>query len=167
MKPCLMLLPALGLGLATMQADAQAWPAKPVRAIVAAGAGSTIDIVPRIVFEQLSTQLGQPIIVENRPGAGGTLAAHFVANSEPDGYTVLVNSAAHTIAPSLYSNLKYDTVRDFAGILPLGILPQVLVVAPSEGFKTAGDLVVAAKSKPGGLTFASVGVGSATQMAAE
>src|ERR1051326_1672074 len=89
MKPCLMLLPALGLGLATMQADAQAWPAKPGRAIVAAGAGSTIDIVPRIVFEQLSTQLGQPIIVENRGGAGGTLAAHFVANAEPDGYNIL------------------------------------------------------------------------------
>jgi tripartite-type tricarboxylate transporter receptor subunit TctC len=167
MQPiCLMLLAPLGLGLGTIQTHAQAWPARPVHAIVAAGAGSTIDIIPRIVFEQLSTQLGQPIVVENRAGAGGTIAEQFVANSEPDGYTVLVNSAAHTIAPSLYSNLKYDTVRDFAGIAPLGILPQVLVVA-SEGFKTVGDLVTAAKSKPGGLTFASVGVGSATQMAAE
>lgn len=167
MRPCLMLLPALGLGLATMHADAQAWPAKPVRAIVAAGAGSTIDIVPRIVFEQLSSQLGQPIIVENRAGAGGTLAAHFVASAEPDGYTILVNSAAHTIAPSLYSNLKYNPARDFAGIMPLGILPQAMVVAPSRGFKSVGDLVAAAKAKPGALTFSSVGVGSATQMAAE
>ncbi len=164
---CLMLVASLGLALATIEAHAQVWPVRPVHAIVAAGAGSTIDIIPRIVFEQLSTQLGQPIVVENRAGAGGTIAAQFVANSEPDGYTVLVNSAAHTIASSLYSNLKYDTTRDFAGILPLGILPQVLVVAPSEGFKTIADLVAAAKSNPDALTFASVGVGSATQMAAE
>jgi tripartite-type tricarboxylate transporter receptor subunit TctC len=164
---CLMLVAPLGLGLATNRAHAQSWPARPVHAIVAAGAGGTIDIIPRIVFEQLSTQLGQPIVVENRAGAGGTIAAQFVANSEPDGYTVLVNSAAHTIAPSLYANLKYDPVRDFAGIVPLGILPQVMVVAPSEGFRTLGDLVAAAKSKPGALTFASVGIGSATQMAAE
>ncbi|MGB7887905.1 MAG: tripartite tricarboxylate transporter substrate-binding protein, partial [Xanthobacteraceae bacterium] len=164
---CLMLVAPLGLGMATDHAYAQPWPARPVHAIVAAGAGSTIDIIPRIVFEQLSTQLGQPIVVENRAGAGGTIAAQFVANSEPDGYTVLVNSAAHTIAPSLYADLKYDPARDFAGIVPLGILPQVMVVAPSEGFRTVDDLVAAAKSKPGALTFASVGIGSATQMAAE
>src|SRR5215471_10248516 len=116
MKPCLMLLPALGLGLATMQADAQAWPAKPVRAIVAAGAGSTIDIIPRIVFEQLTTQLGQPIIVENHAGAGGTIAAGFVAKAEPDGHAILVNSGAQTIAPSLYPNLGYDPANDFAAV---------------------------------------------------
>jgi len=167
MKPCLMLLPALGLGLATMQTNAQAWPAKPVRAIVAAGAGSTIDIVPRIVFEQLSTQLGEPIVVENRGGAGGTIAARSVADADPDGYTILVNSAAQTIAPSLHSNLKYDVARDFAAIIPLGVLPQVMVVAPSRGFRTVGDLVAAAKAKPDAMTFSSVGVGSATQMAAE
>ena len=167
MKPYLMLLPVLGLGSVTLQADAQAWPAKPVHAIVAAGAGSTIDIIPRIVLKQLSMQLGQPIVVENRGGAGGTLAAHLVAAAEPDGYTILVNSAAQTIAPSLYSNLKYDVARDFAAIAPLGVLSQVMVVAPSRGFKTVGDLVAAAKTKSGALTFSSVGVGSATQMAAE
>src|SRR5579871_3717137 len=168
MKPiCLMLLAPLGLGLGTMQAQSQAWPTRPVHAIVAAGAGSTIDIIPRIVFDQLSIQLAQPIVVENRAGAGGTIAAQFVANSQPDGYTLLVNSAAQTIAPALYSKLTYDTAHDFAGILPLGILPQVMVVAPSQGFKSVGDMVTAAKTRPGGLTYASVGVGSATQMAAE
>jgi tripartite-type tricarboxylate transporter receptor subunit TctC len=172
MKPiCLMLLAPLGLGLATIQAQtqtyAQAWPTRPIHAIVAAGAGSTIDIIPRIAFEQLSTELDQPIVVENRAGAGGTIASQFVANAAPDGYTLLVNSAAQTIAPALYSKLTYDTAHDFAGVLPLGILPQALVVAPGAGFKTVGDLVAAASAKPGGLTYASVGIGSATQMAAE
>jgi tripartite-type tricarboxylate transporter receptor subunit TctC len=101
------LLPALGLAVSTMQAQAEAWPTRPLRAIVAAGAGSTIDIIPRVVFEQLSSQLGQTIVVENRPGAGGTIAASLVAKAEPDGYTFLVHSGAHTISPSLYPKLTY------------------------------------------------------------
>ena len=168
MKPiCLMLLPALGLGVATMEVRAETWPAKPLRAVVAAGAGSTIDIVPRVVFEQLSLQLGQSIVVENRPGAGTTIGAGFVAKADPDGYTILVNSNAHTISPSLYPNLGYHPARDFAAVIPLGVLPAVMVVPPAKGWKTIGDLVAAAKAKPGTLNFSSVGVGSATHLSAE
>ncbi len=107
----------------------------------------------RLVFEQLAPQLGQPVVVENRPGAGGTVGTGFVANAKPDGYTLLVNSTAHTIAPALYQKLSYDPERDFAAVIPLGISPNVLVVSPAKGFKTVGDLVAAAKAaiKPEGL----------------
>jgi tripartite-type tricarboxylate transporter receptor subunit TctC len=131
------------------------------------GAGSTTDIVPRVIFEQLSTQLGQSIVVENRPGAGGTVGAGFVAKADPDGYTLLVNSSAHALSPSLYPNLSYDPARDFAAVAPLGISPNVLVVSPAKGFRTIGDLVMAARAKPGVLTFSSVGVGTATHLSAE
>jgi tripartite-type tricarboxylate transporter receptor subunit TctC len=168
MKPIyLMMLPAVGLAFATMDAEAQTWPTKPLRVIVPVGAGSTTDIIPRVVFEQLSPQLGQNIIVENRAGAGGTIGAAFVARADPDGYTILAHGSAHTIAPSLYSNLSYDPARDFAAVVPLGISPSVLVVSPAKGFKTVGDLVAAAKARPGALNFSSVGVGTATHLSAE
>jgi tripartite-type tricarboxylate transporter receptor subunit TctC len=138
-----------------------------VRVVVPYGAGSATDIVPRVVFEQLAPQLGQSVVVENRPGAGGTVGAGFVANAKPDGYTLLVNSTAHTIAPALYRKLNYEPARDFAAIIPLGISPNVLVVSPAKGFKTVADLVAAAKAKPEGLTLASVGVGSATHLSGE
>ena len=169
----LLLLPVLGLGLglglglATMDAQAQTWPTKPLRAIVPIAAGSVVDIVPRVVFEQLSTQLGQSIVVENRPGAGQTIGANLVAKADPDGYTVLVNSSAHTIAPARYANLSYHPARDFAAVAPLGVTPFVLVVPPSRGFKTARDFVAAAKAKPGAFNFSSPGVGSASHLSAE
>jgi tripartite-type tricarboxylate transporter receptor subunit TctC len=163
----LTLLPVLGLGVATMEARAETWPTKPLRVIVAAGAGSTIDIVPRVVFEPLSAQLGQSIVVENRGGAGGTIAANSVAKADADGYTILVHSNAHTIAPSFYPNLGYHPGRDFAAVVPFGITPSVLVVPPVRGWKTVGDLVAAAKAKPGTLNFSSVGVGTATHLSAE
>ena len=164
---CLMLLPALGLALSTMQAGAQTWPAKPLRVIVPVGAGSTTDIIPRIVFEQLAPQLGQPIVVENRTGAGGTIGTAFVARADADGYTILAHGSAHTIAPSLYSNLSYDPARDFAAVVPLGISPSVLVVSPAKSYKTVGDLVAAARARPGAMNFSSVGIGSATHLSAE
>ena len=168
MKPIrMLLLPVLGLALAPIEAKAQSWPTKTLRAVVPYGAGSTTDIIPRVVFEQLSPQLGQPIVVENRAGAGGTIGAASVAKAEPDGYTFLVNSSAHTISPALYSNLGYDPGRDFAAVVPLGISANVLVVSPEKGFKTVGDLVAAAKAKPGALNFSSVGVGTATHLSAE
>jgi len=156
------------IGLTSVSAvEAQTWPAKSVRAVVPFGAGSTTDIIPRVVFEQLASQIGRGIVVENRSGAGGTIGAAFVAKADADGYTLLVNSNAHTIAPSLYPNLAYDPARDFAAVIALGSLPCVLVVSPEKGFKTAGDLVRAAKAKPGALTYSSVGVGSATHLSAE
>ena len=168
MKPiCLMLLPAVALALSTMEVGAQTWPTKPLRAVVPVGAGSTTDIVPRVVLEQLSSQLGQSIVVENRSGAGGTIGSAFVAKSDPDGYTMLVHGSAHAIAPAVYSNLSYHPARDFAAVIPVGISPNVLVVPPARGWKTVGDLVAAAKAKPGALNFSSVGVGSATHLSAE
>jgi tripartite-type tricarboxylate transporter receptor subunit TctC len=168
MKPiCLMLVSAFILSWAITDAKAQSWPTRPVRAIVPFAAGSSTDIIPRIVFEQLSQQLGQTIVVENRTGAGGTIGAAFVAKSEPDGYTILVSGSAHTIAPAIYPKLTYHPGRDFAAVVPLGISPNVLVIAPARGFRTVGDLVAAAKAKPGAFNFSSVGVGSATHMSAE
>lgn len=168
MKPiCSMILPALSMALLTVNAGAQAWPTKPLRAVVPAGAGSTVDIVPRVVFEQLSPQIGQNIVVENRPGAGTTIGTTLVAKATADGHTFLVNSSAHTITPSLYQNLSYHAARDFASVVPLGISPQVMVVSPAKGIKTVGDLVAAAKAKPGAFNFSSVGVGTSTHMAAE
>src|SRR5947207_2061529 len=162
MKPIrALLLAALGLTFGT-PGEAQTWPAKSLRAIVPTEAGSIADLVPRVVFEQLSRQLGQTIVVENRTGAGGTIAAAFVAKSDADGYTLLVHSVAHTIAPSLYPKLSYDPARDFAAVIPLGISPNVLVVSPARGFKTVADLVAAARAKPGAMTFSSVRAGSGT-----
>ena len=161
------LLFALGVTLAISNVEAQPWPTKPVKAIVPIAAGSLADIVPRVVFEPLSRQLGQSIVVENRPGAGQTTGVGVVAKSDPDGYTLLVNSSAHTIAPALYANLSYHPGRDLAAVATLGVSPFVLVVSPKRGFKTARDLVAAAKAKPGAFNFASPGVGSASHLSAE
>jgi len=163
----LTLLGMVGCGLATLDASAQTWPAKPLRAVVPFTAGSTTDIIPRVVFEQLSVQLGQSIIVENRGGAGGTVGSAFVVNAEPDGYTILAHGSALTISPALYPNLGFDPAHDFAPVIPLGISANVLVVPPDRGWKTVADLIAAAKAKPGALNFSSVGVGSATHLSAE
>ena len=146
---------------------AQAWPAKPIRAIVAGGAGSVVDVVPRVVFEQLSKQLGQPIVVENRTGAGGTIAVAAVAKADPDGYTILAQSSALAVAPWFHPNLSYDTVRDISGIAPIGSVPNVLVTSPMKGAKTIQAFVAAAKAMPGSFNYTSTGVGTATHMSAE
>jgi tripartite-type tricarboxylate transporter receptor subunit TctC len=164
---CLLLLPALGLGLATMETDAKTWPTKPLRAIVPIAAGSVADIVPRVVFEQLSAQLHQNIVVDNRPGAGMTLGSNLAAKAAPDGHTVLVTSSAHAIAPSLYANLAYHPARDFAAVAPLGLSPFVLVVPPARQFRTVRDLVAAAKARPGAFNFSSPGVATASHLSAE
>jgi tripartite-type tricarboxylate transporter receptor subunit TctC len=162
----------LGAGAALLPAvsriaRAQAWPTRPIRAIVAGGAGSVVDVVPRVVFDQLSTQLGQPIVVENRTGAGGTIGVAAVAKAEPDGYTILAQSSALAVAPWFHANLSYDTVRDISGIAPLGSLPNVLVTSPLKGAKTIQAFVAAAKAKPGSFNYTSTGVGTATHMSAE
>ena len=158
---------AAALPVVSRVARAQAWPTKTIRAIVPFTAGSAVDIIPRTVFDPLARELGQSIIVENRTGAGGTIGTAAVARADPDGHTLLVNSSAHTVIPSLYPNAPYDTVRDFSGVIPLGNLPNVLVVDPSKGYKSLRDLVVAAKAKPGSVTYASAGIGSATHFSAE
>ena len=163
----LLILPAVGLALSAVDAGAQTWPTKPLRAVVPVAAGSSTDITPRVVFEQLSVQLGQPIVVENRSGAGGTIGTAFVAKADPDGYTLLATGSVHTISQSVYSKLTYDPARDFAAVVPLGISPNVLVVAPGKDLKTVGDLVAAGKARPGALNFSSVGIGTATHLSAE
>ena len=167
MKPSVLVISTFALALRALDASAQAWPAKPLQAIVPVGAGSATDVVHRLVLEQLSVQLGQPIIVENRVGAGGTIGSAFVAKAAPDGYMILAHGSAHTIAPALYRNLPYDPSRDFVAVAPVGISPNVLVVPPARGWNTVADLVAAAKARPGALNFSSVGVGSATHLSAE
>ena len=144
-----------------------AWPVKPMRVVVPFTAASATDITARMVAERLSAQFGQTLVVENRPGAGGTIGVGVVARAEPDGYTILVHSSSFTVTPSTYPNQPYDTARDFSGITPLANLPNVLIIAPSRGIRSVKDLVAAAKAKPGTLTYASAGAGSATQLNAE
>ena len=156
------------LSLAALEVFAQpAYPDKPIRIIVPFTAGSGTDIVARTLGESMSRSLGQPIVIENRPGAGGTLGAAQVAKSAPDGYTLLVHSAGHVANAAIYPNLSYDTIRDFAGITPLASLPNVLIVAPSKGFKNVQELVDKARANPGVLNYGSAGNGSATHMNAE
>lgn len=153
--------------LTGVQAHADNWPTKPIRVIIPFGAGSATDVIPRIVLDKMSAQLGQPIVVENRGGAGGTLGTAMVAKADPDGYTLLATSSAHTIAPALYPNLSYDAGRDFTAVGVMGSVPNVLIVAPSLGVKTVQEFVAMAKKKPGAVSFASLGVGSAVHMSAE
>jgi tripartite-type tricarboxylate transporter receptor subunit TctC len=146
---------------------AQAWPAKqPIKVVIPFSAGSATDVVPRAILEQVGKQIGQTFVVENRVGAGGTLAVREVAKAEPDGYTFLVHSTTHAVTPSTYSNPGYDAKRDFAGITSLVSLPNVLVVPPNK-YKTLKDLVDAAKAKPGAMNYASAGAGSAAHLNAE
>jgi tripartite-type tricarboxylate transporter receptor subunit TctC len=144
---------------------AQQWPSKPIRAIVPFGAGSTIDIIGRIVLEPLSAALGQPIVVENRGGAGGSIGTAAVAKAEPDGYTLLIHASAHSAAPAAYPNAPYDAGRDLRGVAVFGVVPNVTVISPAKGIRTLKELVEAAKK--GNFTFASAGIGSATHWAAE
>ncbi len=158
---------ALALCAVQAAAWAQSWPAKSVRIIVPFTPGSSTDIMARTVSEKLTAQLGQPVVVENRPGAGGTIGMGIVAKADPDGYTILVHSSSYTVTPSTYTNLPYDTLRDFTGIAPLGLLPNVLVIAPAKGIRSVKELIAAAKAKPGAMNAASIGVGSATHLNAE
>jgi tripartite-type tricarboxylate transporter receptor subunit TctC len=146
---------------------APGWPYKTLRVVVPFTPGSATDAVARIVTERLGTQLGQTIVVENRPGAGGTIGVGVVAKANPDGYTILVHSSSHTVTPTTYPNTPYDTLRDFNGITPLANLPNVLVIAPAKGMRSLKELIASAKAKPGSLSYASAGAGSATQLNAE
>ena len=147
-------------------ASAQDWPSRTVTIVVPLAAGSASDIAARVVAEQLTRQLKVPFIVENRPGAGGTVGAGAVARAAPDGYTMLAYGALST-AQALYSKLPYDTLNDFAPVIVLGQQAQAVTTAPSKGYKTLGDLIAAGKAKPGALNFSSAGVGSASHFAAE
>ena len=153
----------LTAGVSAQQAS---YPSKPIRFVVPFTAGSSTDIIGRIIAERMTQSLGQPIVIENRPGAGGTIAAAAVARAEPDGYTVLVHSGSHAVNPAIYTNLQYDTLRDFTNVAGLGAVPNI-IIAPPGRYKTLKELVAAARAKPNQLNFASAGIGSATHLNAE
>ena len=154
--------------LSAAAADAAAsFPTKPIRIVIGFGAGSTVDISARVIGKALAESWKQQVVADNRPSAGGIIAAQTVANANPDGYTLLSVSASHAVAPAMYSKLPYDTAKDFAGITTTVSVPAVLVVSPSLGARSVKDLVALAKGKPGQVTFSSAGIGSATQFSAE
>jgi tripartite-type tricarboxylate transporter receptor subunit TctC len=148
-------------------AHAEDWPARPIRSIIPFGAGSATDVVPRVVFDRLSAELGQPIVVENRPGAGGTLGTGMVAKADPDGYTILAHSSALAIAPSLFPNLPFDATRDLASVLMIGSNANVMIVPASRSWKNVQEFIADAKAKPGSISFGSIGIGSAVHISAE
>ncbi|MFN4350205.1 MAG: tripartite tricarboxylate transporter substrate binding protein [Hylemonella sp.] len=144
-----------------------AYPNKPIRVIVPFPAGSTTDIIARAITDKMSASLGQPLVVDNRGGASGTIGQAAVASAAADGYTILIHSSSHTVSPSTFAKLPFDTVADFAGITPISSLSNVLVISPAKGYKNLGELLAAARAKPGSLNFASAGQGSATHLNAE
>ena len=148
-------------------AFAQGWPTRQIQTLVPQSPGSALDIVTRAVMEQVSAQLGQPIVIENRTGAGNTIAMAAVARAAPDGYTILANSSTHSLVPVTYSTLSFDTFRDLTPIIPLGTTPLVMVVSSSKGYKNVADFVAAAKEKRGAMNYSSGGVGSITHLAME
>jgi tripartite-type tricarboxylate transporter receptor subunit TctC len=163
---CRAALPAI-LIAATASANAQQYPDRPIRVISPYPAGSASDTVTRVVLDQVSQLIGQPMVIELKPGAGGSIGFGSVARSDPDGYTLVTSSSSMATETVLHSKLPYDPVKDFVPVVLLGTSPNILVASVKSGFKTLGDLVAAAKEKPGTLTFASAGIGSSSHMAAE
>jgi tripartite-type tricarboxylate transporter receptor subunit TctC len=153
---------------ATSTSSGQAWPAKPIRLVIPFPAGGSTDIVGRLIAERLSQSLGQPVIVDNRGGAGGTTGSDVVAKAAPDGYTLLLGtSSTHSIAPALYPKLPYDVARDFAPVTLLGTATILMVVHPSVPARSVAEFIALAKSKPGQLMFGSTGNGSVSHLTAE
>ena len=157
----------LALGLWSSFCVADEYPSRPIRILVGLSAGSTSDILARSVAQKMNEAWGQPVLVENRPGAGGINAASVVASAAPDGYALLLVSAGHAATAAMFPKLPYDTLRDFAGVSGIVNVPSILVVSPALGVKTVKELIALAKSKPGALNFSSPGVGSANHLAGE
>ena len=158
---------ALAFTAAALSAVAQDYPTKTIRLVVPLTAGSGADIAGRIVARHLSEAWKQPVIVENRPGAGGQIGTQAVVKADPDGYTLLVQSASHAANPAIYKTLAYDPTKDLVDVAILGITPYAMVVQKGGPYPTVKALVEAAKAKPGEIPFASAGVGSSTHLAAE
>ncbi|HUQ75374.1 MAG TPA: tripartite tricarboxylate transporter substrate binding protein [Burkholderiales bacterium] len=155
---------AAALSAFALHAAAQGYPNKPVHAIVSFTAGSSTDIVGRIVMAKVSELWGQPVVVENRAGAGGSIGSAVVAKAAPDGYTLLINSNAHSVNPAIYAKLPYDTLKDFTEITPLAIQPNVFVVTTQSPFKSLADFINAANEKPGTINIGHAGIGSGTHL---
>ena len=150
-----------------VQAHGQAYPGKAVHVVISFTPGSSTDIVGRVVAAKLSEYWGQPVVAENRAGAGGSIGSAAVAKASPDGYTLLINSNAHAVNPAIYAKLPYETTRDFVDIVPLAIQPNLLVVAPGSPHKSLMDIVRFAKAKPGAFNWGHAGIGSGTHLNTE
>jgi len=167
MKTIIRIFVAAVVAAVAVQASAQGYPNKPVHAIISFTPGSSTDIVGRVVAQKLSEMWGQPVLAENRAGAGGSIGTAFVAKAPADGYTLLIDSNAHTVAPSIYAKLPYDILKDFVDVAPLALQPNVLIVSTGSSYKTLMDLVNAAKAKPGVINWGHAGVGSGTHLNTE
>jgi tripartite-type tricarboxylate transporter receptor subunit TctC len=168
MNAMVALVAGIALAPVAPPAGAQAWPAKPIKWVVPFAPGGTTDILARTVGEKLALALGQPVVIENKPGAGGGVGAEFVARAAPDGYTIMGGTiSTHAINASLYKNLPYDPVKDFVPIVLLARVPNMLVVNPDVPAKNVGELIVLLKASPGKYTFASSGNGTSQHLSGE
>ena len=159
---------ACALAVAATWATAQSYPARPIKLVIADAAGGAPDQLGRMLADQLTTTLGQPVVVDNRPGAGGAIGAELVAKSSGDGYTVLMTTTAiYAILPNLRNNLPYDPVKDFVPVSRIATASNVLVVNDSVPAKTMAELIKLAKDKPGALNYASAGIGTPAHLAGE
>ncbi len=150
----------------TTLAQAQQFPTKPIRFIVGFTAGSEVDVIGRMIAHEMGEKWGQRVVVDNRPGAGSTVAGAIVASANADGYTLFFNSVSHAATPALYPEAPFDTLRDFAGVTQATSLPNVLIIAPSAGVRSMKDLIALVKQKPG-MNYGHAGVGSGTHITGE
>jgi tripartite-type tricarboxylate transporter receptor subunit TctC len=146
---------------------AQPWPTKAIKVIVPLTAGSATDVMARIVMDQVSQQVGQPIVIENRPGAGNSIGMNAVAKAEPDGYTILANSSTHTVSPAVRETMPLDTVNDLSAIIPFGNMPVVMLFNPKKGYKHLSEFVTWAKANPGKANYSSAGAGNSSHLNGE
>ena len=152
---------------AVAAAHAENWPSRMIKATIPFGAGSAADVVPRLVFERISAELGQPIVIENRAGGGGTVGSAMVAKADPDGYSILAQSSALAIAPAIFPSANFDATRDLASVLMIGSSANVMIVPNARPWKTIQDFIADAKARPGSISFGSVGIGSAVHISTE
>ena len=158
---------AAALALPLAAAAQSGYPNKPIRVIVPFAAGSTTDIIARAISDKMAQSMGQPVVVENKGGASGTIGQAAVAQSAPDGYTIMIHSSSHTVSPHTFAKLPFDTLADFVPVTPISSTPNVLVISPAKNIKTLQELLAAARANPGKMNFASAGQGSATHLNAE
>ncbi|MFM9967111.1 MAG: tripartite tricarboxylate transporter substrate binding protein [Burkholderiales bacterium] len=156
----------ISFALATAQAGAQdKFPSKPIQILTPQAPGTAVDVLARLYAEKLAPRLGTSLVVQNRPGAGGTIAAQAVAKATPDGYTLMLVNTQHSMNPALYANPGYDTLRDFSGVAMIADAPALVYVNPALGVRSLKDLLTLARQKPSSINYGSGGIGSATHLA--
>jgi tripartite-type tricarboxylate transporter receptor subunit TctC len=163
------LLLAFGIlfGVSNLVSAQDNWPAKPVKVVVPLTPGSATDVMARIVFDEVSRQVGQPIVIENRPGAGNSIGMNAVAKADPDGYTILANSSSHTVSPAVRATMPLDTANDLSAIIPLGNMPVTILFNPKKGYKKLSDFVDWARANPGKANYSSAGAGNSSHLNGE